>query len=142
MPVGKHPLFRTWCHMRARCFDPKHHRFNYYGARGIQVCAQWSHSFALFVRDMFPSWKPGLSLDRIDNDGHYNRSNCKWSTQAEQRGNAGDTHKVSINGFNGCLSHATRILGIPYKACQYRIYKYGETAQQAIEKVLARNQTK
>jgi hypothetical protein len=73
--------------MRPRCFRATHKRFNDYGGRGIQVCAQWSLDFKFFWRDMQETWKPGLSIDRIDNNGHYNRENCKWSTSTEQAGN-------------------------------------------------------
>ena len=82
-------IYISWCCIKQRCFNPKNANFKYYGGRAsgpIQVCAQWS-DFRLFWRDMEATWFPGASIDRIDNDGHYNRLNCKWSTPKETANN-------------------------------------------------------
>jgi hypothetical protein len=79
--------YKVWANMIARCTDPKHTRWPYYGARGIGVCDEWRTSFEAFWRDMGPSYHPGLSIDRIDNDGDYEPGNCRWATAKEQRAN-------------------------------------------------------
>src|SRR4030081_3666174 len=74
---------------KQRCFNPKNANFKYYGGRAsgpIQGCAQWS-DFRLFWRDMEATWFPGASIDRLDNDGHYNRLNCMWSAPKESANN-------------------------------------------------------
>lgn len=82
--VGQHstPAYRSWKAMKARCSNPNDLFYRRYGGRGIKVCERW-HSFENFLADMGerPS---GTSIDRIDNDGNYEPSNCKWSTVAEQ----------------------------------------------------------
>jgi hypothetical protein len=83
-------LYGSWSHMKERCFNEKHHQWKDYGGRGIQVCAQWTF-FEMFYRDMESSWFPGATIDRIDNNSHYNRLNCKWSTRTEQRHNRRDS---------------------------------------------------
>jgi len=80
------PEYHTWLGMRARCQNPKHHAFKYYGGRGITICDQWADNFLKFLEDVGRRPK-GLTLDRINNDGNYEPGNCKWSTWKEQANN-------------------------------------------------------
>lgn len=77
-----HPFVMVWKNMHARCYNENSNRYGTYGARGIQVDLRW-HSFANFANDMWPTWRPGLQLDRIDNDANYSKENCQWVTCAE-----------------------------------------------------------
>lgn len=74
--------YNIWTSMLARCENPKHEQFGDYGGRGISVCERWHH-FAHFYADMGPR-PTGLTLDRIDNDGHYEPGNVRWATWQEQ----------------------------------------------------------
>jgi hypothetical protein len=77
------PPYKRYTQMIARCHNPNHSRYNDYGGRGITVCDRWRQSFANFIADMgLPP--PGLSLDRIDNDGPYCKDNCRWATPSQQ----------------------------------------------------------
>lgn len=79
------PIYVTWIAMHDRCYNPKNKRFDRYGGRGITVCEAW---FVLdnFIADMGD--KPvGLQIDRIDNDGNYEPSNCRWVTPKENANN-------------------------------------------------------
>jgi len=78
--------------MISRCVDPFNNRWNRYGGRGIKVCDRW-RAFENFLIDMGNSWEKGLSIDRIDNDGNYELSNCKWSTPKEQARNRSTSKK-------------------------------------------------
>jgi len=86
------PIYVSWAAMINRCKSPKSNRWHRYGGRGIKVCEQWK-SFDGFLKDMGKSWKEGLSIDRINNDGNYEPSNCKWSTPKEQANNKSTSKK-------------------------------------------------
>jgi hypothetical protein len=75
------PEYYAWYDMMRRCYKPERADYKYYGGRGVSVCERW-HFFKNFYSDMGKS--NGLTLDRIDVNGNYEPSNCKWSTMSEQ----------------------------------------------------------
>jgi hypothetical protein len=84
-----HPLtpeYRCWKAMHERCYNPHNKRFADYGGRGITVCERW-HGYKNFLTDMGRKPSPKHSIDRIDVNGKYEPSNCRWATSKEQRVN-------------------------------------------------------
>ncbi len=82
-----HPLRVLYNGMLQRCYQPGAIKYALYGGRGIRVCGRWFYSFAAFVADMGDRPSPDHSLDRINGNGHYEPSNCRWATDTEQNNN-------------------------------------------------------
>lgn len=91
--MRKHPLYGRWLQMISRCENKGHSYYEYYGKRGIKVCIRW-HSFPNFLKDMGMP-KKNMTLDRINNDKSYCKSNCKWATRYEQRINQRPRRKLT-----------------------------------------------
>ena len=79
-------LYEVWQSMRARCERQTNQAYKDYGGRGIKVCDEWS-DYVAFQRDMGPTYLPGLTLDRTNNDLGYCASNCQWVTRKVQANN-------------------------------------------------------
>lgn len=117
-------VYSSWRCMIARCYNPKHISYKYYGKRGITVCPTWRKGVFFLWRDLgFPPDSDELLyyLDRIDNDKGYNPSNCRWATRAESNENKRDTRRLTYNGVTKPLSHWASQYGISKQLLSYRL---------------------
>ena len=111
--------YRAWIAMRSRCENPSNKRYHRYGARGIQVCAQWQ-TFEAFYADMGEA-PVGASLDRINNDGNYEPGNCRWAMPKQQQNNMSTNRTYTHDGKTQTLAQWARELGIAYHVLHYRL---------------------
>jgi hypothetical protein len=130
-------IYNIWIDMKKRCYDTKNNRYNRYGGRGITVCDEWKENFIAFRNWAYENgYAEGLSLDRIDNNGNYEPSNCRWATMKEQANNQNHTLKIKYKGEIKTLTEWAEILGIKRHTLYHRIYKRGWTIERAFsEKV-------
>lgn len=127
-------LYHIWMGMRARCSNPNLHDYPNYGGRGIKVCEEWKNSFEAF-RDWANNngYADKLSLDRIDVNGDYCPSNCKWATMVEQQRNRQSTERYEYLGKMRTLAEISEMTGINYNTLFNRIKYYGWRFEDAIK---------
>lgn len=113
-----HKLYQVWHSMTQRCCNSNSAPYDRYGGRGIRVCQRWL-KYENFLEDMGKDWEEGLTIERIDNDGNYEPSNCKWVTQKQQTRNTSRNKYITYKGETKSLGEWVEILGQPYN----RIYK-------------------
>ncbi len=80
-------LYRIWKRMRSRCNNPNNDRYEYYGARGISICSEWDEFINFYNWSMKHGYNDELTIDRIDVNGNYEPSNCRWADWSTQQKN-------------------------------------------------------
>lgn len=99
---SRSPEYRIWLGMHQRCREDAVGN-QYHGAKGVRVCEEWK-SFERFLADMGERPTPDHTIDRIDNDGNYERGNCRWATETQQQRNKG-LQKNNTSGATGVSWH-------------------------------------
>lgn len=110
---SKTRLYRVWASMKDRCTNSGTVGYKNYGGRGITVCDEWLKSFeSFYVWAISNGYKDGLTLDREDNDGNYDPSNCRWATHQAQCNNTRRTRRITANGATMSVAQWARKFGI------------------------------
>lgn len=78
-----HPVYKTWCRIRARCYTKTASNYKWYGGKGIKLCDEWQNFKNFFVWAFENGYEEGLSIDRIDPNDDYSPNNCRWVTKSE-----------------------------------------------------------
>lgn len=115
--MSAHPAYWVWRSMNDRCRLPTHQSWDRYGGRGITVCNRWQASFEAFWADMGPTYKPGLTLERVKNHQGYRPSNCRWATRKEQANNT----RANLNVNGETASQLADRLGVKRSTMLYRL---------------------
>lgn len=113
-------LYAIWCTMKARCNRPSSQKYESYGGRGIKVCEEWLDFVNFSDWAMKNGYSEGLSIDRIDNDGNYEPSNCRWVSLKAQANNTRRNCRIMFNGETHTLKEWSEITGISYSALLHR----------------------
>lgn len=112
----------TWYQMKSRCYNKENPRYPLYGGRGIKVCDRWLDSMQAFMDDMGRPPTEQHTIERIDNDGNYEPSNCRWATYREQANNRSSSVFVYCpDGNRITIAELGRKHGIPYKLIWARV---------------------
>jgi hypothetical protein len=115
-------LYYAWSSMKQRCTNKKKSNYYRYGGRGIIFCNEWVKYKNFRVWALSSGYKDGLSLDRIDNDGNYEPSNCRWATMREQQSHTSMSKLITYNSDAKCMSEWARFLGMSSNGLKYRIF--------------------
>lgn len=126
--------YRAWINMRSRCDNPNTPGFHNYGGRGIYVCERW-YSFENFLADMGPRPAEKFSVDRIDVNGNYEPSNCRWADSKTQCRNMSVNRIVEFNGKRVTLAEAVEATGVKYNTILYRL-KRGWPMERALTEAI------
>lgn len=119
--TAQHPSeYRTWYGMWHRCSNPSNPGWKHYGGRGIRVCGRWK-KFETFLSDMGPKPTPKHSIDRIDNNGNYEPSNCRWATSIEQGRNRSNNLLLTYNGQTKTVMEWAESTGMGVQLIKERI---------------------
>lgn len=113
---------RVWAGMLNRCFCKTSGSYKNYGARGITVCDEWVADFMNFLRDMGEA-PPNTQLDRINNNGNYEKSNCRWVSRKENARNTRANRMIEYRGQIKALSAWAEDFKITRAALERRIFK-------------------
>lgn len=126
-------LHNVWSSMKGRCLNENDPSYTRYGGRGIMICDEWLSDFMNFYNwSMENGYSDDLSIDRIDNDGNYEPSNCRWATGVEQQNNRSITLFYEHNNETLPLTEWCERLNLSYYTIHKRISAYGYSFEKAI----------
>jgi len=130
--VNDRRLISIWKNMKTRCYSTKKTDFHCYGGRGISVCSEWM-SYNVFSQwALNNGYSSRLTLDRIDNDGNYEPSNCRWVTRQRQSNNMRTNQLLTYNGKTQSIADWSRETSISQGCIWSRKYKSGWSTERTL----------
>lgn len=130
---SKTRMYKIWKSMRVRCYNKNVKEYKNYGARGITVCNEWNNSFDAFYNwSMAHGYTDELTIDRIDVNGNYEPSNCRWATYKEQARNKTNNVFITYNGEKKVMKDWAKIYGLKLHTLWYRLNVRGWSIEDAL----------
>lgn len=131
---GYTPEYNTWTGMINRCENKNNPKYNIYGKRGISICKRWREDFGMFMEDMGTKPSSNYSIDRIDVNGNYEPSNCRWATPVEQMNNIRKNRSLTAFGETKTIANWSRDerCSVGRRLLSARIVKLGWEPEKAI----------
>ena len=126
--------YSIWSSMKQRCLNSKARAYKWYGGRGIKICDRWlndDNGFSNFLKDMGNA-PPDYSIDRIDPNGNYEPSNCRWASWYQQSRNKTNSHFITVNGITKNITDWSNKCGISRSEINHRMKDLGWSAYDAI----------
>ena len=115
-------IYAVYCTMKARCLNKNDLRYKFYGGKGVKVCDEWLHDFQAFYDwAMVNGYSDGLTIDRIDVNGNYEPSNCRWVNSTTQANNKTNNVFIEYKGEKKTIAEWAKELGLTYTALYQRI---------------------
>lgn len=115
------PEYKTWIEINRRCHNEKAKQYSDYGGKGIRVSDAWRNSFETFLKDMGQKPSPKHTIDRIDNDGNYEKGNCRWATKEIQANNTSQNVYYEYKGEKYTIAQLAKKFEMPYATMRMRL---------------------
>ena len=126
-------IYNTWWNIRRRCYNKNNKHYKNYGGRGIKVCDEWLNNFVAFKEwAMHNGYNDKLTLDRINVDGNYEPSNCRWVDNISQQNNRRNNNYISYKGEIRTLAQWSRLKGIPRSTLYKRLFVLNWSIDKAL----------
>lgn len=123
--------YEIWSGIKKRCCNPKSRAYPNYGGRGITICERWQHSFVNFLADVGLRPSSQHTIDRIDNDGHYEPDNVRWANKFQQANNTRSNHRLTFRGETLTIAEWGRRLNLSRQAIKDRL-RWQWTVERAL----------
>jgi len=126
-------IHNIWRGIKVRCYNPNSKSYSHYGGRGIKMSSEWYKSFLSFNEwSMKNGYDDLLTIDRIDVDGDYCASNCRWVDMKSQQNNRSNNRLITFNGITCTEAEWAEKIGVSKRALNARLVRYKWSIERAL----------
>ena len=142
--MSKSNIYKIWCNIKSRCYNSKSRSFPDYGGRGIRMCDEWLNDPMSFIKWSYANGydedatPDECSIDRIDVNGNYEPTNCRWADVFIQANNKRRTKRYEYNGVSHTIAEWSRIVGINQSTLYNRVIRYGWSIDRALTETVGK----